>query len=593
MKRLVTATILVIGTAWRVNRRGLVLSSFESIGNLLDMLQPLFLALIVDGLVEGSGPQTAIGATGMALSIGLNMALQVVGINARLTLIEQVGHALDADIAEAAVSLPSVEGLEGVELHNDLQILKDQQGTLGGAFSSVIGTFNALVMPIGTILLAAAIAPRLLILMLFSLPAVLTVGRTQRWDAEAEQASAGAGRLANHLLEQITSLPAGAESRALGSRSRLRDHLVVATGSWRSPIARAELRTALVDLATTFLYFTMAALIIGWLVRDALAGEVAAGTVAMSLLVAQRLQETTSTIRWAFRRLSTTVRSVGRYQRIMAQADRERVRLANREHVGLPVRLRRGVRLDGLRFRYPGAERDALQCLDLEIPEGAIVAVVGDNGAGKTTLVKLLTKMYEPTGGRILVDDVDLAAVDPTLWRRSSSGTFQEHLNLELIFRHSVGVGDLDHLDDTDYVLAALDRSGSHDLVGALPDGADTQLGGNWPNGIDLSGGQWQRVAVSRAMLRPEPLLLVLDEPSSALDPTTQHQLFQRYAERRRPGGVTVLVTHRFSITAMADLIVVLDGGRITEVGTHDSLMAGGGRYSDLFALQAEHYRIS
>ncbi len=593
MRRLVTATVLVVGTAWRVDRRGLMLSSFESIGNLLDMLQPLFLALAVNGLVEGSASLTVGGAIGMALSIGLNMALQVVGINARLTLIEKVGHALDADIAEAAASLPSIEVLEGTELHDDVQILKDQQGTLGGAFSSVIGTFNALVMPVGTILVAAAVAPRLLILLLFSLPALLTVSRTQRWDAEAEAAAADAGRLSNHLLEQVTSLPAGSESRALGSRNRLREHLVDATDSWRSPIAAAQFRAAAIDIAATFVYFTMAAVIIGWLVRDALAGEVAAGTVAMSLLVAQRLQETTSTIRWALRGLSITVRSVGRYQRIMAQAAAEQLRLAQRGLVAPPPQLRRGITLDGLRYRYPGGERDALEGIDLEIPEGSIVAIVGDNGAGKTTLVKLLTKAYEPTEGRILVDDVDLADVDPILWRHRSSGAFQEHLNFEFILRHSVGVGDVDRLDDTDRVLAALDRSGSSDLAGALPEGADTMLGSNWDNGVELSGGQWQRVAVSRAMLRTDPLLLVLDEPSSALDAATQHRLFQRYASTRRPGGTTILVTHRFSITAMADLIVVLDGGRITEVGSHDALMAGQGRYHKLFSLQAEQYRLT
>lgn len=221
---------------------------------------------------------------------------------------------------------------------------------------------------------------------------------------------------------------------------------------------------------------------------------------------------------------------------------------------------------------------------------------MGDNGAGKTTLVKLLAGLYVPTAGRIRVDGTDLSTLDPDRWRRRVSAAFQDHARWEFSVHETVGIGDLDAVEDAEAVSAALDRAGAGDLPETLPAGLDTQLGAHWPGGIDLSGGQWQKLAIGRGMMRRSPLLLLLDEPTAALDAETEHHLFERWTVaarevREATGAVTVLVSHRFSTVRMADLIVVLDQGRIVESGTHAQLLSRQGLYAELFELQAASYR--
>jgi ATP-binding cassette subfamily B protein len=261
-----------------------------------------------------------------------------------------------------------------------------------------------------------------------------------------------------------------------------------------------------------------------------------------------------------------------------------------------PARLESGIRFDGVSFAYPGArDRLVLEDVDLDLPAGSVVAVVGENGAGKSTLVKLLTQMYVPTGGRILVDDVSLADIDPEQWRDRVAAAFQDFYRFELAAQQSIGVGDLPRLDDPDAASGAVGRAGADDVVRRLETGLATQLGPHWPGGVDLSFGQWQKLALARGFMREHPLLLVLDEPTAALDAETEHALFERFAAAARTeatdGRITVLVSHRFSTVRMADLIVVLDGSRVVEVGSHAELMARQGKYAELYDVQAASYR--
>jgi ATP-binding cassette subfamily B protein len=293
-----------------------------------------------------------------------------------------------------------------------------------------------------------------------------------------------------------------------------------------------------------------------------------------------------------------------------------------------PDVLRRGISLEHVTFAYPGTSRRVLDDVSLLLPAGSVVAIVGENGAGKTTLVKLLAKMYEPSSGAILVDDTPLARVSADEWRTRLAGAFQDFFRFEFRARHTVGLGDVPRLDDRPAIETAVARAGAEDVVVRLKAGLETQLGRTWPEGVEVSFGQWQKLALARGFMRDRPLLLVLDEPTAALDAETEHALFERYAAaaRQRPergaagkreaaspsesarawgparteidrggddagGRVTVLVSHRFSTVRMADLIVVLDGARLSEAGTHDELMAKGGQYAELYRIQAEAYR--
>jgi ATP-binding cassette subfamily B protein len=207
--------------------------------------------------------------------------------------------------------------------------------------------------------------------------------------------------------------------------------------------------------------------------------------------------------------------------------------------------------------------------------------------------VKLLCKLYEPDQGRILVDDRPLARIRSAEWRERLAGAFQDFFRFEFRARHGVGLGDVPRLDDDGAVVTAVGRAGADDVVERLAAGLETQLGPTWPDGVEVSFGQWQKLALARGFMRDDPLLLVLDEPTAALDAETEHALFERYASaaRTNDGRVTILVSHRFSTVRMADLIVVLDGARVVEVGSHEQLMARNGQYAELYGFQARAYR--
>jgi ATP-binding cassette subfamily B protein len=267
--------------------------------------------------------------------------------------------------------------------------------------------------------------------------------------------------------------------------------------------------------------------------------------------------------------------------------------VATQARMSPPPALTRGIRLDHVSFAYPGTDRLVLSDVTVEIPAGAVVAIVGENGAGKSTLIKLLAKLYVPTSGHIYIDDVDLGQIPAEVWRTRLAGAFQDFFRFEFHARHSIGVGDLPRLDDQPAVATAVSRAGADDVIVRLAAGFDTQLGPTWPGGIDVSFGQWQKLALARGFMRDAPLLLALDEPTAALDAETEHALFERYAAASRTddGRITLLVSHRFSTVRMADLIIVLDGAKVAEVGTHAKLMANRGQYADLYSIQAAAYR--
>jgi len=203
--------------------------------------------------------------------------------------------------------------------------------------------------------------------------------------------------------------------------------------------------------------------------------------------------------------------------------------------------------------------------------------------------------MYEPSSGKILVDNVPLSRLSAAEWRTRLAGAFQDFFRFEFRAMHTVGLGDVARIDDQPAVDSAVARAGASDVIARLQSGLDTQLGTTWPDGVELSFGQWQKLALARGFMRDQPLLLILDEPTAALDAETEHALFEQYAraakESLNTGRITLLVSHRFSTVRMADLIVVLDGAHLVEMGTHEDLMAKNGQYAELYGIQANAYR--
>ncbi len=257
------------------------------------------------------------------------------------------------------------------------------------------------------------------------------------------------------------------------------------------------------------------------------------------------------------------------------------------------------IRFEHVGFRYPDKADWALHDIDITIPNGESLALVGENGAGKTTLIKLVTGLYTPTEGRVLVAGKDVRAWDQAALRRRIGVVFQDFNQYQLMVRENVGFGSVEHMTEEPRVVRAIDRGGAADLVASLGHGLDTPLGRWFQDGAELSGGQWQKVALARAFMREEADILILDEPTAALDAGAEHAVFQRFrqlaagADRAPEKGprTTIVISHRFPTVRMARRIVVLDKGRIVEDGSHDELVAHGGKYAHMFALQAEGYK--
>ncbi|RYZ49539.1 MAG: ABC transporter ATP-binding protein, partial [Proteobacteria bacterium] len=255
----------------------------------------------------------------------------------------------------------------------------------------------------------------------------------------------------------------------------------------------------------------------------------------------------------------------------------------------LPARAEKGIRFESVGFRYPGRDQWALRGINLYIPEGKSLALVGHNGAGKTTFIKLICALYLPTEGRILLDGKDLRDYEQVELQKRIGVIFQDFNQYHFSLRENIGMGSVANLGDEARIDRAVTRVGADEILKGMNEGLDTMLGRWFSNGVDLSGGQWQKIALARAFVREEADILILDEPTSALDAEAEQKIFERFQQLAK-GRTTILISHRFPTVRIADHIVVIEGGQLVEEGNHEALLNANGRYAELFALQAKGY---
>ena len=323
-----------------------------------------------------------------------------------------------------------------------------------------------------------------------------------------------------------------------------------------------------------------------WIVLRTIAGSITLGDMTMFLGIFRQSQ---SSIRSLLDSLNRLYESNLYLDNLLDYLKLQPVLMAPADGIIAPAPIRQGIEFRNVSFRYPGSDTFVLRNINLHIQPGERIALVGLNGAGKTTLIKLLTRLYDPTDGQILLDGVDLREYDLTSLHQRFGVIFQDFVRYQFTVRENIGFGQVDALDDLDRIKNAADRGGAGSIIEKMPKGYDTMLGRRWEKGQELSGGQWQKIALARAFMRKAEVL-VLDEPTSALDAEAEYEVFRRFGELME-GRIAVLISHRFSTVRMADRIVVLSAGKILELGSHAELMALDGAYARLFNLQAEGYR--
>ena len=593
-----------LSSMWRVCKLGyrdepwLMIAAFllSLLAALPDALIAVWLKLLGNGVLEHRRGLVLGAAIGLGVSATATWFLRTVSTRVQRRFRDKVTIALESHVARLQASVATIAHHERPDYLDRLSVLRDQVFVLDHMYMSLFATCSWILRLGITVALLASVHPALVLLAVFALPTVLTSTWRPAVERHAQERGASASRLARHVFATATTAAPGKEVRVTGIGPRLATDRRKAWEGWYAGMSAARWGSALWH---TIAWAVFGGAFVGAVVFVANGPNVRPGDVLLVLAAGSRLS--------AY--IGATVGEIGFLRGIWMDGSKRLVWLENyaaslvaSADLPVPARLTTGIRFDRVSFSYPGTHRLVLEHVSLDLPAGSVVAIVGENGAGKTTLVKLHGKFYEPTSGSIYIDDQPLARMPPDRCRERLAGAFQDFFRFEFRARHSIGLGDVPRLDDESAVTVAVARAGAADVVARLPAGLETQLGPTWPGGVEVSFGQWQKLALARGFMRDHPLLLVLDEPTAALDAETEHALFERYAAAARgehpagapdggaDGRITVLVSHRFSTVRMADLIVVLDGAHVVEVGPHAELMAKGGPYSELYGIQAAAY---
>lgn len=555
----------------------------------------LALREVVDGSQRGLVQAALIGAVGAGAAYAADMVLSMVGLNLRLQAVERVGLLeLDPEIMREVTSIETLDHLEQPAFLDRVSLLRGAAwGVMDSAWSAVESVLNLVRLALSLAILGA-ISPLLLVLLLFAAAPMWFDAHGHRAVQRAETATAEDLRVQRQLFTLVTTAGPGKEIRVSAAAPWL---IELQRRHWDSAHVRrfrAQLTAALWQAAGWLLFtvgFAAALALLIWRAGD---GHGTVGDLVLGITIATSLR---GAVHQTVSRASETAgygRLLQPYLWLRSYAAPRRRQASAEDLLPAPDRLRTGIRIHALSYRYPGSERPALDDISIDIPAGSVVAVVGEYGSGKSTLVRLLCKFHQPDGGAVSVDGQDLSRLRTTEWRARISCAFQDFGRYHTILSETVGLGEPDALQDAARIRKALEAADATGFVDQLPQRENTMLGREF-GGADLSEGQWQKLALARACMRDEPLLLVLDEPTASLDAPSELAVFEHYMERarttgERSGAITIIVSHRFSTVAGADLILVMDQGRLVEAGNHDELLLEGGSYAELYNLTRSSY---
>ncbi len=552
--------------------------------------------LIIDGVVAGVATVRAGGTPDwwhLAGLVGLELGIAVVGEGlARLSsLLESLlgdlfANRLSVRLMQHAATLDLAQ-FEDPEVYDHLERARRQTVGRIGLFTLLLGTAQDLITLIALASVLLVQLPWLLLL--------LTVAVLPAFLGEAHFASLGYSLLfrwtpERRLLDYLRYMGASDESAKEVKLFGLSNFLVgrYATLSDKFyqenkqlAVKRNIVSTLLVTLGTLGYYGAY-----GVIIYRTVMGDFTIGTLTF---LAGSFRQSRSLIQSVLISLSSIYEQSLYLSDLFTFFDVRPSVVSKPGARAVPRPLQSGFRFENVGFRYPGSERWAVRGLSFSFEPHERIALVGENGAGKTTLVKLLARLYDPDEGRILLDGVDLRDYDLDSLRKNIGIIFQDFVRYDFVLRENIGVSQVEALDDDARIREAARRSLADSVAERVPQGFDQMLGRRFDNGVELSGGEWQKVALARAYMR-DAQVLILDEPTAALDARAEYEVFLRFAELTK-GRMAVLISHRFSTVRMADRILVLKGGELVDDGTHEELVARGGLYAELFSLQAAGYR--
>jgi ATP-binding cassette subfamily B protein len=559
-------------------------------------VRALGMKIVADGLVAHS---TRHALTGAGIVVGLtflNRVAAAVSLTVRMRLRENTQLYLDTYLMGLTARIPGIAHHELPEYLDRVELLRVERNYLANPFNPISWSLAAILSAASAVALLSSVSPLLGLVVLAGVPGGWLSVRAYRRSLALDEAQAEESRILRHLFDLATAPGPAKELRLYGLAGEVLERRRVLFDRLESARVALAARSVVAATAGWVFFAACYCVALGATVHLAQTGAATVGAVVLVLTIGMQLSGQLNELAFFVSWFAHTHKAVSRLLWFRDYARRAAAELEPDDPAAVPPRLVDGIRLEAVSFAYPGTARPVLEDVDLTLDAGSTVAIVGENGAGKTTLVKLLTRMYEPTRGRILVDGIDLRRFDVGEWRMRTSAGFQDFGRFEFVVRESVGIGDLAAADADASVRGALARAAAAALPDELPAGLETQLGREFDGGVDLSVGQWQKVALGRAMMRRAPLLLVLDEPTASLDAPTEHTLFEQFAAAARDaanvtGAITILVSHRFSTVRMADVILVVGGGRVLEAGSHDELVRARGLYAELYELQAAAYR--
>lgn len=582
----------ILEMAWSVARaRSMGLVTCMFLVGLAGAVQSYLLGEVTDAL--GHASRAFLFGTGfLAVVVASRLLLEVLGL-LQFDMGDRITQEVDQRIMGIVAGVPGLDHLERSEYADKIKLVREQSYIPFSALANVNALVYMVCGLIAALILLGRIHALLLLLPVVAIPSSIIQFRVYRKHFAKFDETAPEDRLAGHYMNLLTTPESAKEIRIFGLGDELVNRHKSVTDGYIRKLFRDRFKRSAVGIASGALYgLTLAGSIafIGWL---ALKGRASLGEVVMGVAVARMVIGHVEMAATMFAWLAELSLVGERYLWMLEYKSVVEV-LPPDEALPGPRAIFDGIRVENVSFTYPGTDKLVLQNVYLYLPAGSTIALVGENGAGKTTLVKLLCRFYDPTEGRILVDGMDLRELDPQDWRQRSAVAFQDFVKFQLIAREAVGVGDLIDVENLQRVGAAATFARADQIIGRLPSGFDTQLGRTFEGGTDLSDGEWQRVALARGAMRLQPVMLILDEPTASLDARAEHEVFEQFAEMARPDDtyqpITLLVSHRFSTVRMADLIVVMNEGQVEDVGSHDELVSRGGRYAELFQLQASRY---